>query len=106
MKKPTLILSALLALTLGLSAFAADEKKDAAKDAPKDGKSLTAINKNCPVEGGEVDAKEFVVYKGKKVAFCCAGCDKEFNKDPEKYMKELAAKGDDNTVKKGDEKKK
>jgi YHS domain-containing protein len=96
MKKSNLLLSATLCLTLGFSAFAAEEKKDAAKDP----KNLVAVNKNCPVEGGEIDAKEFVVYKGKKVGFCCAGCDKEFNKDPEKFMKLLADKGDDNTVKK------
>jgi YHS domain-containing protein len=98
MQKPTLILSsAVLALTLGLTAFAAEPAK---KDAP-----AAPVNKQCPVEGGEIDAEQFVVYKGKKVAFCCAGCDKEFNKDPEKYMKELAAKGDDNTIKKGEGKK-
>lgn len=96
MKKSNVILSVALCLVLGLSAFAAEEKKDAAKDA----KNLVPINKNCPVEGGEIDAKEFVVYKGKKVAFCCAGCDKEFNKDPEKFMKLLSDKGDDNTIKK------
>jgi YHS domain-containing protein len=103
MKKSNLLLSAVIAaalgLLLGLSAFAADEKKDAGKD-KETAKNLTPINKNCPVEGGEIDAKEFVVYKGKKVAFCCSGCDKEFNKDPEKFMKLLADKGDDNTIKK------
>jgi YHS domain-containing protein len=96
MKKSNVILAAALSLVLGLSAFAAEEKKDAAKDA----KNLVPINKKCPVENEDVDAKEFVVYKGKKVAFCCSGCDKEFNKDPEKFMKLLADKGDDNTIKK------
>lgn len=107
MNKSSLLLSAAaaLCLSLGLASFAADEKKDAGKDAKDAAAKLTPVNKNCPVEGGEVDAKEFVVYKGKKVAFCCAGCDKEFNKDPEKFMKVLADKGDDNTVKKDKEKK-
>ena len=91
-----LVLAGLLSLTLGFSAFAQEKKKD-------DGASKAPVNKKCPVEGGDIDEKEFVVYKGKKVAFCCAGCDKEFNKDPEKFMKELAAKGDDNTIKKKDE---
>jgi YHS domain-containing protein len=96
MKKSNLLLSATLCLALGFSAFAADQ----AKDAPKDSKDLQPINKKCPVEGGDIDAKEFVIYKGKKVAFCCGGCDKDFNKDPEKFMKLLAEKGDDNTIKK------
>ena len=101
MKKSNLLLStvAAMCLSLGLSAFAAEEKKDATKD-KEAAKNLAPINKNCPVEGGEIDAKEFVIYKGKKVAFCCAGCDKEFNKDPEKFLKVLADKGDDNTIKK------
>jgi YHS domain-containing protein len=89
------ILSTLLAavlMTAGLTACAADKEK-----APAAG---TPINKKCPVEGGDVDVAHTVVYKGKTVAFCCAGCDKDFNKDPEKYMKVLADKGDDNTVKK------
>src|SRR5678816_2843767 len=42
-------------------------------------------------------------YKGKTIGFCCAGCDKDFEKDPAKFMaiidKELAAE------KKGDAKK-
>jgi YHS domain-containing protein len=43
----------------------------------------------CPVSGDE-----FVVsptspkaeYKGKTYYFCCPGCDKEFAKDPEKFL--------------------
>jgi YHS domain-containing protein len=94
MKKSNLLLSATLCLALGFSAFAAAEaKKDASKD-------LAPINKKCPVENEDVDPTKFVIYKGKKVAFCCDGCDKDFNKDPEKFMKLLADKGDDNTVKK------
>ncbi|MCK4998304.1 MAG: YHS domain-containing protein, partial [Anaerohalosphaera sp.] len=27
--------------------------------------------------------------KGKKVYFCCPGCDAEFKKDPEKYIGKL-----------------
>ena len=96
MKKSNAILSVALCLALGLSAFAADKAKDAAKDA----KELKPINKKCPVEGEDIDPTKFVIYKGKKVAFCCESCDKDFNKDPEKFMKLLADKGDDNTIKK------
>src|SRR5262245_61066867 len=98
MKKSSLLLSAALALCLSLTlaVIAADEKKDA-KDAAKE---LKPINKKCPVENEDVDPTKFVIYKGKKVAFCCDGCDKDFNKDPEKFMKLLADKNDDNTIKK------
>ncbi|MHC4998639.1 MAG: YHS domain-containing protein, partial [Planctomycetota bacterium] len=28
-------------------------------------------------------------YKGKKVYFCCPGCDEKFTADPEKYLGKL-----------------
>ena len=30
-----------------------------------------------------------IVYDGKVIGFCCSDCPPEFNKDPEKYMKDL-----------------
>ena len=30
-------------------------------------------------------------YKGKTYYFCCAGCPEQFDKDPEKYLKENAS---------------
>jgi YHS domain-containing protein len=43
----------------------------------------------CPVLGGNVDKQVYVDYQGKRIYFCCKGCDAEFKKDPEKYMKKL-----------------
>lgn len=43
----------------------------------------------CPVMKGPIDKEIFVEYKGKKVYFCCASCKAEFDKDPEKYVKDL-----------------
>jgi len=43
----------------------------------------------CPVMGGAINKKHFIEYKGKKVYFCCPGCDDIFLKDPEKYMDKL-----------------
>ena len=37
----------------------------------------------------EVDPKVTTVYKGKVIGFCCRDCIKDFQKDPEKYMKGL-----------------
>ena len=45
--------------------------------------------KNCPVMGGKINKNIFVEYKGKKVYFCCEGCDDMFNKNPEKYLSKL-----------------
>jgi YHS domain-containing protein len=47
----------------------------------------------CPVFGGDIDKKIYVDYKGKRVYFCCPGCDAEFRKDPEKYMKKIEEQG-------------
>jgi YHS domain-containing protein len=51
-------------------------------------------NKVCPVKGEEVDVEAPTVeYNGKVIGFCCPGCDSKFQKDPEKYMKNLNEDG-------------
>ncbi|MCK5564892.1 MAG: efflux RND transporter periplasmic adaptor subunit [Planctomycetes bacterium] len=48
----------------------------------------------CPVMGGAINKDIFVEYKGKKVYFCCPGCEDIFLKDPEKYMDKLPQFGE------------
>lgn len=43
----------------------------------------------CPVMGGKINKDVFVEYKGKKVYFCCPGCEGTFQADPEKYISNL-----------------
>ena len=43
----------------------------------------------CPVMGGPINKDIFIEYKGKKVYFCCDGCDDKFLADPEKYLAKL-----------------
>lgn len=55
--------------------------------AKKDEVGMEAV---CPVSGEKFKvAKDTLAadYKGKAYYFCCAGCDKSFMKDPEKYLK-------------------
>lgn len=47
----------------------------------------------CPVMGGKIDKNVYVDYQGKRIYFCCASCKKQFEKDPEKYMKKLQDEG-------------
>jgi YHS domain-containing protein len=47
----------------------------------------------CPVLGGNIDKKVYADYQGKRIYFCCSGCDEAFKKDPEKYMKKLKEQG-------------
>ncbi len=43
----------------------------------------------CPVMDAPINKQYVVEYKGKKVYFCCPGCDETFLKDPEKYLDKL-----------------
>jgi YHS domain-containing protein len=46
--------------------------------------------KTCPImEGNPINKALFVEYKGKKVYFCCPGCEDKFNAEPEKYVAKL-----------------
>jgi YHS domain-containing protein len=47
------------------------------------------LQTTCPVMGGPINPAIFVEYKGKKVYFCCKGCDQKFREDPEKYLAKL-----------------
>jgi len=47
----------------------------------------------CPVLGGNIDKKVYLDYQGKRIYFCCTGCDAEFKKDPEKYLKKIEEQG-------------
>jgi YHS domain-containing protein len=73
-----------------LAAFAEETKAPAAADQPAiTGQAQTT----CPVMGEPINKSSYVDYKGKRIYFCCGMCPKMFAKDPEKYMKKLAADG-------------
>ena len=56
--------------------------------------SLQIWNKVCPVKGEEIDVDAPTVeYNGKVIGFCCPGCDSKFQKDPEKYLRNLNEDG-------------
>lgn len=80
------LITGLLALTT-MGALAADKKdeKKADNKYPLD---------TCVVSGEKLDSmgKPYVIkYKGRDVQLCCDGCEKDFNKDPDKYLKKLDA---------------
>ena len=45
--------------------------------------------KTCPVMGGAINEELFIEYKGKKVYFCCEGCEEKFKENPEQYIAKL-----------------
>jgi YHS domain-containing protein len=59
-----------------------------------DSTDLTIWNKVCPVMGNKVDVDgPTVEFNGKLYGFCCPGCDAKFEKNPEKYSKNLSDDG-------------
>ena len=54
-----------------------------------EGVLLESVQKKCPVMGGDIDKEVFTDYKGRRVYFCCAGCEKKFAEDPEKYLEKI-----------------
>lgn len=51
------------------------------------GKTVADLNnKICPGTGEKVKGKEFINYNGVKIGICCAGCDEDFLKDPDKTL--------------------
>jgi len=51
--------------------------------------------KTCPVSGeklgGDMGEPYVFVYKGQQVKLCCKGCKKDFDKNPDKYLKLIRA---------------
>ena len=47
----------------------------------------------CPVMGGAINKEIYTDYNGMRIYFCGAGCDGEFNADPEKYIAQMRAQG-------------
>ena len=39
--------------------------------------------------GGPINKAIYVEHEGKKVYFCCKGCETQFQEEPEKYVKLL-----------------
>lgn len=86
LKKFTAIALTVSFLALPLASLAADTNSAAATP-PKPDKLTT-----CPVSGeklGEMGKPYVFVYKEQEVKLCCTGCKKDFDKNPEKYMKKI-----------------
>ncbi|MBW7998179.1 MAG: hypothetical protein FVQ81_16740 [Candidatus Glassbacteria bacterium] len=74
-------------------------EKDPAKIISKleaQGVKLETVSKmqtECPVMGGDIDKLLYSVHDGKKVYFCCPMCRPKFEIVPAKYIKKMEAKG-------------
>lgn len=71
-----------------------ESKSEVNLETNEDAAVVQIWNKVCPVKGEEIDADAPTVeYNGKLIGFCCPGCDSKFQKNPEKYMKNLNEDG-------------
>lgn len=43
----------------------------------------------CPVMNAPIDKNIYIEYEGKKVYFCCKGCETKFKENPEMYIAKL-----------------
>jgi len=86
----------LISLALLSALIAADEKKAAAKPYPLD-KCLVSDEKL-----GEMGKPFVFTHEGQEIKLCCKSCQKDFQKDPAKYLKKIAAA--DKPVEKTDKK--
>ena len=83
-------------LLVGLIALHGCKKDEPAQTTPAE--AVQAIKaavaeaieqKTCPIMGGPINKDVFTEYKGKKVYFCCPGCEGKFAKNPEEYIAKL-----------------
>lgn len=86
MRRLSVILSTLLILATAVVVSASEDTKKA------------VTNQKCPVMSAPVSEKFRSEYKGQFVYFCCQGCIKMFEKDPEGYIAKLS-KEDQEAVK-------
>jgi len=84
-KVSTLIATGLLLsyVSAPFGAFADDKKAEKAKPYPMD-KCIVSDEKL-----GEMGDPFVFVYKGQEIKLCCKSCQKDFQKDPAKYLKKL-----------------
>ena len=47
----------------------------------------------CPIMDSPINEDIYSDYQGKRIYFCCAGCDDKFKAEPEKYIKQMEDEG-------------
>ena len=80
-----LLITAYLAAPLAL--LAADNK-----DEKKSEKAKPYTLKTCPVSDeklGEMGKPFVFAYEGREIKLCCKNCEKDFKKEPAKYVKKI-----------------
>lgn len=98
LKALTAAILAIAFLSAPVASFAetkADTKTEKTDKKEKKAKAKAYPLKTCVVSDEEIgkdkDMKPYVFVKdGQEVKLCCSSCKKDFDKEPEKYMKKIA----------------
>jgi YHS domain-containing protein len=78
---PALLIAAILWAVTAAGGVAEDAPPAVVKPYPLD---------NCVVSNDKIDPQvPPLIYNGQEYRFCCRGCIKKFNRDPEKYAARL-----------------
>jgi len=86
----TTLLAALAVLAMGCGGNGGHgTHSDDGSAAPAMAKADKILQKTCPVMGGKIDPKVYAEHEGRKIYFCCKGCEKKFATDPEKYIEKV-----------------
>lgn len=57
------------------------------------GASMATDQTTCPVMGGLINKNIYSDYQGNRVYFCCPPCLKQFQKNPDLYIKKMKEQG-------------
>lgn len=87
MLKSLTIIALALAYTASPLVVSAEDKKPTPKPYPLD-KCIVSDEKL-----GEMGKPFVFVHEGQEIKLCCKSCQKDFKKDPAKYLKKLEAAG-------------
>lgn len=89
MSKKSFMLIGVVALLSGAVVFTACAQRNKKLEPASDVIGQEAV---CPVMGNKFNITEqtpVIKYKGELYYFCCSGCDKDFAKDPDKYIQHM-----------------
>ncbi len=88
-----LVSSAVLLAFIAQPVIAQEKAQEKVTQDKKEVKKEVPNQENCPIMGGPVDKEVFVDYNGKRVYFCCDGCNTTFLEDPATYLKKMKEEG-------------
>jgi YHS domain-containing protein len=85
------VITLFFALLLGCTGESGQGKNQPGTKRESPGGTEVIAQKTCPVMGNPIDPEVYLDYQGRRIYFCCPGCDEKFLADPEKYLPKVAA---------------